>query len=351
MTSPARDPLVSVILPTRNRRHLLSLALASVCSQTVREIEVIVADDASTDDTHEFLAQFGDPRLLGVRNALPRGSAAARNAGLAIARGRWTAFLDDDDLWAPEKIAAQLHAIRRATGARWACVGTVRIDERFRILGWHRLQRTDDLLPSLLRTNMIPGSASSVIVETSLLRDLGGFREDLQGSEDWDCWIRVAGATPLATVDLPLVAYRISPTTKSHTLGLEQAAHRVIRSRYQDVAERYGVESDLESEIRYLARQDLRAGRRSLAVRRFLGLAHERHRYVLWAAGSAVLPRNWELVWTRLREPVTAPGWRRNAQRWLAPYRDANEVSHAIAQAPRPERGIASPTLPRNANR
>jgi glycosyltransferase involved in cell wall biosynthesis len=286
-----------------------------------------------------------------VRHAVPRGTAAARNSGLAIARGRWTAFLDDDDLWAPEKIAAQLHAIRRTTDARWACVGAVRIDEHFRILGWHRLQRSDDLLPSLLRTNMIPGSASSVIVATSLLRELGGFREDLQGSEDWECWIRVACATPLATVDLPFVAYRISSTTKSHTLGLEQAAHRVIRSLHQDVAERYGVESDLESETRYLARQDLRAGRRSLAIRRFLGLAHERHRYVLWAAGSAVVPRNWELLWTLLREPVAAPGWRRSVQRWLGPYRDAVEVSRPIAQAPRARLGIASPRLTRNANR
>jgi glycosyltransferase involved in cell wall biosynthesis len=324
MTARARhDPLVSVVLPTHTRCSYLAVALRSVLAQTVDDLEVIVVNDASTDDTSAYLDTVADPRVWRVDHRLAAGAAASRNSGLRVARGRWTAFLDDDDLWAPGKLAAQLDALRGNARARWSCVAAVRVDDRLRIVGWHRLREDGELMPRLLRSNVIPGSASSVLAETALLRRIGGFSEALEASEDWDCWIRLASEAPLAAVDRPLTAYRITTGTRSHLTAREGLAIDVVRVRHRRLAERWGVEPDLEAQLRYLARQDLRSGRRLTAARTMVRLARRRRRYLLWAAAFLVVPQGWELALTRLLEPIRAPGWRRSTAGWLSPYHTA----------------------------
>jgi hypothetical protein len=321
----ARHPLVSVVLPTHNRRSYLAVALRSVLAQTISDLEVIVVNDASTDETAAYLDTVADARLRTVDHRTAGGAAASRNSGLRVARGRWTAFLDDDDLWAPDKLAAQLDALGVDARARWSCVAAVRVDDRLRIVGWHRLREDGELMPRLLRSNVIPGSASSVLAETALLRRIDGFSEALEASEDWDCWIRLASEAPLAAVDRPLAAYRITTSTRSHVTAREGTAIEVVRARHRRLAERWGVEPDLEAQLRYLARQDLRSGRRVTAARKMLRLGRRRRRYLLWAAAFVVVPQGWELAWTRLREPIAVPGWRRSAAVWLSAYQGAVE--------------------------
>lgn len=96
-------PLVSVVIPTRNRLTLLAQTLHTVLAQQV-ELEVIVVDEGSSDLTPGWLASRGDPRVRTIRHDEPRGLPAARNAGAALARGRWVAFVDEDDLWLPDKL-------------------------------------------------------------------------------------------------------------------------------------------------------------------------------------------------------------------------------------------------------
>jgi glycosyltransferase involved in cell wall biosynthesis len=101
--------LVSIIIPTRNRAHLLGQALRSARDQTWRDREIIVIDEASDDNTQAMLARdFPDIRV--VRHAAPRGPSGARNAGVAAARGDWTFFWDDDDLMHPGHLAALMQA-------------------------------------------------------------------------------------------------------------------------------------------------------------------------------------------------------------------------------------------------
>ncbi len=102
---------VSVIIPTRNRRQLLELTLRSVLWQRDVDFEVIVVDDGCTDDTPQMLRDLRDPRIRTVRHERSQGVSAARNHGIAEARGEWVAFLDDDDLWAPDKLTQQLDAL------------------------------------------------------------------------------------------------------------------------------------------------------------------------------------------------------------------------------------------------
>src|SRR5262245_16886500 len=110
-------PLVSVVIPTRNRASLLERTLRSVLAQRMGDLEVVVVDDGSTDDTTS-VAGAADVRVAVVRNQTPEGVSAARNRGIAAARGSWIAFCDDDDLWSPEKLTLQLDAAQRA-GAHW----------------------------------------------------------------------------------------------------------------------------------------------------------------------------------------------------------------------------------------
>src|SRR4051794_37222555 len=98
--SQAKAPQVSVILPTHNRSSMLRQALRSALDQERVDLEVIVVDDGSTDDTQEVLSRTYDERLSVIHNERPVGVARARNAAISRARGEWVAFLDDDDLWA-----------------------------------------------------------------------------------------------------------------------------------------------------------------------------------------------------------------------------------------------------------
>lgn len=100
-------PRVSVIVPTRDRARFLALAIESVCAQTFDDFELIVVDDGSRDETHALLTRSGD-RLRALRTDRPRGVSAARNLGASAARGDLIAFLDDDDLWTPDKLAHQV---------------------------------------------------------------------------------------------------------------------------------------------------------------------------------------------------------------------------------------------------
>ena len=97
---------VTVVVPTRNRAAMLRQALRSVAAQRGVDLEAVVVDDGSTDATPAVVTAIGDRRLRLVRHQRPQGVSTARNRGVAEARGRWVAFLDDDDVWAPEKLAS-----------------------------------------------------------------------------------------------------------------------------------------------------------------------------------------------------------------------------------------------------
>ncbi len=118
---PEARPRVSVIIPTRDRAPLVGGAVKSALAQSLPEIEVLVVVDGPDDATEEVLRGIDDPRLRFEALPAPSGAAAARNAGVARARGEWIAFLDDDDAWLPEKLALQLETARRSSH-RWPIV-------------------------------------------------------------------------------------------------------------------------------------------------------------------------------------------------------------------------------------
>jgi glycosyltransferase involved in cell wall biosynthesis len=197
--------LVSVIIPTYNRASMLREAVESVLAQSYRNFELIIVDDGSTDATARELGRYRD--RLRVLTQARRGVAAARNAGVRIARGRYLAFLDSDDLWRPEKLEVQTAFITRnpqfqicQTEEIWIRRG-VRVNPKAR----HRKPSGDIFRPSL---ELCLVSPSAVMMTRDLFETVGGFDERLAVCEDYDLWLRIAVTCPVPLLPTPLVVKR-----------------------------------------------------------------------------------------------------------------------------------------------
>src|SRR5205085_8739622 len=113
-------------LPARNRGALLAHTLESARAQRNVDVDILIVDDGSADDTVATIDRLADPRITVLRQPHAIGVSGARNRGVEAAAGDWIAFLDDDDLWSPDKLASQL-AVARATERRWVCSGSVTV--------------------------------------------------------------------------------------------------------------------------------------------------------------------------------------------------------------------------------
>jgi glycosyltransferase involved in cell wall biosynthesis len=202
-------PTVSVVIPTRNRAEMVaSHALPSALAQRDVDIEVVVVDDGSDEEGRRALESVTDSRVRVVHHATREGQSRARNTGIEAARGDWIAFLDDDDLWSPDKLREQLDAAASA-GADFAYTGVVMIDESRggEVITTFPPTPPEGLLERLLAWNAIHAGASSVLARASIVRELGGFDENLVQFTDWDLWIRLAAHGPAAACPATLVAY------------------------------------------------------------------------------------------------------------------------------------------------
>ena len=108
------EPLVSVVIPSYRRSVLVKRAVQSAFGQTLNQIEVIVVIDGPDEATRLALGEINDPRLTVIELPTNQGVCAARNAGIAVARAKWVAHLDDDDEWMPQKLELQLEAVRHS---------------------------------------------------------------------------------------------------------------------------------------------------------------------------------------------------------------------------------------------
>jgi glycosyltransferase involved in cell wall biosynthesis len=203
-------PEITVIIPTHNRRAMLREALASVIAQRAASFEVIVVDDGSTDGTWDDLSakckNIGCDNIRAVRTAR-RGPAAARNRGIALARGGLIAFLDSDDLWMPEKLARQSAFMRRNSGCAISQTGETWLRGNRRVNpGRRHRKRPGDIFVDALNTCLI--SPSAVILRRELLDEVGGFDDEMAACEDYDLWLRILVRHEVGLLDEPLVVRR-----------------------------------------------------------------------------------------------------------------------------------------------
>jgi glycosyltransferase involved in cell wall biosynthesis len=237
-------------------------------------VEVVVVDDAS-DSAVESIPQLDDPRLKFVRHPQRRGVAAARNSGMEIATGRWLAFLDDDDLWAPHRLRSILDALARSKADFGYCAA-VKVDENLCPLLLQHVPFDEPLMRALLQRNAIPGGGSNVVANISLLERTGGFDESFSFLADWDMWIRLAGGGYPAAVPEALIAYSHHPGSwvlRDET-AVSQDLNRLI-TKHDALRRRFGVTVDLVEYERYVAYSLWLAGLRREAAQRFLAIARD----------------------------------------------------------------------------
>jgi glycosyltransferase involved in cell wall biosynthesis len=203
------NPAVSVVIATYNYGRFLAGAVDSVLAQAFRALEVIVSDDGSTDDTPDVMRRYANDPRVRYHRAANRGPAAARNAGIRLARAPLVAFLDADDRWLPHKLERQVRLFERDAGVGVVYARRLLMDEAGRWLEYPqpRLFRGDVLAP-LYGTNFI--CLSTAVVRRAALERSGLFDERIRtaSAEDYDLWLRLAGDVRFDYVDEPLVAYR-----------------------------------------------------------------------------------------------------------------------------------------------
>jgi GT2 family glycosyltransferase len=194
---PVAAPLVSVVIPTRDRPAVVAEAVRSALGQTYAELEVVVVDDGSASPLELPPDVGGDPRVRVLRLHAPAGAGEARNTGVRTTRGPLIAFLDDDDRWRPRKIELQVRALTGADGAAAVETGYElwdgdRLVERY-------VPRPDrDLRAAILEQPQL--QPSTVLIRRSAFEELGGFDPTLVRVEDWELWVRFADSFEVAVV-------------------------------------------------------------------------------------------------------------------------------------------------------
>jgi len=313
--SVASTPEVSVVIPTRDRWPLLSrLGLPAACSQEGVELEVIVVDDNSREPAPTELPGLEDARVRLLRSSDHRGVAAARNAGIAAARGEWIAFLDDDDTWSPEKLRRQLDAAH-ATNADFVYSGVVSVDTAGSVMHEHPVPSPDDLARALLARCVIPAGASNVLARGELVREVGGFDVTFRYLADWDLWIRLAQSGRAAAAPGVLVAYL--EQLDGMSLEVPKRAFRelsALEAKYRSLREQYGVSIDSVAFMHDAAWLQLRRRRHGAAARIYLrsAIVNRRPRDVVPAvrfAARAVVPLRRSLKAPVEVKVTPAPRW------------------------------------------
>ncbi len=194
------EPTVSVVIPSYGDARYLSVAVESALAQTVKPVEIIIVDDASPVPIATSL-NVSHPSVRVLRQDQNAGANAARNRGICVATGTHIAFLDDDDVWLPQKLEKQLAALRHQNGHLCLC--------GYRVLngsGTQLRSTTQITADDVKQVRLVPGF-SSVLVETALAQRLM-LDETLPNTQDWDFYARAVRETPIVYVPEILYEYR-----------------------------------------------------------------------------------------------------------------------------------------------
>lgn len=239
MVSDTVSPLVSVIIPCYNSAAHISEAIDSVLAQDYSNIEVIVVDDGSTDNSIDILRQFGD-KIIVLQQA-NQGPAAARNAGMRIANGQFIAFNDSDDLWLPGKLTAQISYLQQhpdiglcycgwaiwhgetsleQISAQLASTGQAATAEDTYYSGWLYLKLLKD---SVIHT-------ITAVLRRDVIDNIGMFNTDYRIGEDHDLWLRISQRYQMAKLSRTYAVYRDNPDSTTKKVHAKNFSLLVLES-------------------------------------------------------------------------------------------------------------------------
>lgn len=246
-------PSISVIIPTFKHEEFIVETVESVFAQTYEDYEVIVVNDGSPDDTEVVLRPYIEAQRIRYLWQENEGVAAARNAGLALARGEWIAFLDDDDLWPMDKLEWQAPCLESSNAVMVGGLCSLFGDATDR-----KMLLTSDgfeafTTPDLFKSNPF-GSPGQTLIRKSALDQIGGFDPSIWGVDDMDLWIRLSKIGEIRRYQKVALFYRVHDANASlHILRMAKNMEAVIR---KNVAGLTGLEkrSSERSGYRFLFR-------------------------------------------------------------------------------------------------
>lgn len=209
-TVPASRVRLSVVIPSFNTGEYVIAAIQSVLTQTYPNLEIIVVDNSSSDDSVGKILSITDERLTCVCQQ-NRGLAGSRNTGLLISRGIYVGFLDSDDVWLPEKAERHIARMERNPQLGLTFSHSAYLDQGGTPTGQLLMSRcVKPEARDLIRRNHI-GNGSTPILRRACLEESGGFDETIQSCEDWELWVRIAVCTKFKIELIPevLTGYRV----------------------------------------------------------------------------------------------------------------------------------------------
>ncbi len=231
-------PRISVIIPTYNQSGTLRRAVSSVLGQTFDNFEIVVVNDASTDETKAVLSRFGDPRIRTVSHGKNRGAAASRNTGIRESTGDFIAFLDSDDEWLQDKLSQQIAMIGAAPPDMQACCTRYFVTLNPYDKSWRRMLPLEhDWFTHLLRRGCDLSPGSTLMARRSIFEELGLFDETLQRYEDWDWLLRYARRFKIGITQETLAVVHLSHPPVS---GILADAIKVFLPRWIEEARKLG---------------------------------------------------------------------------------------------------------------
>lgn len=224
---------ISVIIPTYNRADVLGRAIDSVLNQTYEDYEIIIVDDCSDDNTKEVVRKFDDGRIKFIRHENNKGGAAARNTGIAAARGKYIAFLDSDDEWVPNKLQAQI-GLLRDTGNLTSCIytGYKVVREDGTIESGPTPKKKGDIYEDELYRDWV-SPTSTVMVESRVFEKSGLFDPELPAKQDYDMWLRISQNFKFDFIEKPLAKLyegsdgRITANVEARIEGHEKVLSKI----------------------------------------------------------------------------------------------------------------------------
>ena len=312
-------PMVSVIVPTYNRVHLLRETIESIMSQTFNDLELIIVDNVSEDGTEEYVNGLEDPRIRYYRNSNNGIIAVNRNLGIKNSKGKYIAFCDDDDLWLPHKLRKQVEFMEKNGDVGLCCAYEATIDLRGEMQcfpGKDSMAFQYYDFNSLIKCNHI--DCCTAMVRAACLKFIGGFDEDrkLFGIEDYDLWLMIAREYEIARLPFVLAKHRRhSGNLSPNKVGMCINWLRVLQ-KYEDMRNVDSKTLNLTRGIVY----------RRLFIRMNLRRDNGAKRYAMEAVKSpfnilnyicfciSLLPQSWAFhIVTLLRRVLMIKGFRLNS--------------------------------------
>ena len=238
---------VSIIMPAYNSSRWISDSIQSILDQYYEQWELLIVDDGSTDNTKNIVKDFLNDERIKYYYQENYGPALARNFGISKASGKYLAFLDSDDLWKPNKLQLQFNYLNKNSDC---CLihtnystfeSNIQTSKNFQQTLWFSNWDENE---RLLMFDTI--GTLTVLTETQLIKNLGGFKNDLHGTEDWDLWIRVSKQGKISKLNDDTAYYRI------HPYGISQSFDKHL-VELDKVYNQHVFQSQIQKKIKYAA--------------------------------------------------------------------------------------------------